>query len=292
MTEMESQEQDRERTSGNMVADTHDFGEIISVSFAALVLDLDLQIRRTGTDPTTVKRYATAMAAGVEFPPPVVVPIDPQDTTRGYILIDGWHRVEAMQSNGRKEATVKVLANETDRRRWKWLATTANLRHGRALSRGDRRECFRAYVRAGEARDGGRRGAVKSARQMTRELGGNVSHPTLLKWMKADFPKTYARMNSKDRETVENPTANFGITDPNEDIARVASAGFDQVRAAFNGLAAQEWRDVVIREAQRLVKELVAALPNDYSDTDAPWRELALPDAGKAGEIGHEEPEW
>lgn len=289
MTQMESQEEGGEEASGNATAES---GETISVSFAALMLDPDMQIRRTGTDPRTVKRYGREMAAGAEFPPPVVVPVDPQDATRGYILIDGWHRVEAMQSRGRKEATVKVLANETDRRRWKWLAATANLRHGRPLSRSDCRECFRAYVRAGEARESGRRGYVKSARQMARELGGIVSHPTLLKWMRADFPRTYARMDSKERKTVENPTANFGMTDTNEDIARVASAGFDQVRAAFNGLAAQEWRDVVVREAQQLVKELVATLPKDYSDADAPWRELALPDADKIGEISDEDPEW
>jgi hypothetical protein len=42
-------------------------------------------------------------------------------------------------------------------------------------------------------------------------------------------------------------------------------------------MVAQEWRDVVVQEAQQLVKELVATLPKDYSDADAPWRELALP---------------
>jgi hypothetical protein len=57
-------------------------------------------------------------------------------------------------------------------------------------------------------------------------------------------------------------------------------------------MVAQEWRDVVVQEAQQLVKELVATLPKDNSDADAPWRELALPAEETQTEINQRLAAW
>lgn len=247
--------------------------EPIQVSLDRLVMDPDLQIRG-GTSQGTVYRYAKAMSAGIEFPPVVVVPVDPGDPKRGFVLIDGWHRVEAVRSlvkgNGFEAPTVTavVLDGEQDRRRWQWLAAQANQGHGLPLPYKRRRDVFRAYVKAGAHREGR---AIKSARAMSKDLAGLVTHPTVLSWMRSDFPSIYRAMaTDPDREMDEVQKGGL-MRDRDEALAKAAVAHIEQTLAAYRSVGAQEVRDAMMKRAEGLLKALKEEPLRDYSDADAPW---------------------
>lgn len=253
-------------------------GDTMEVALDSLVMDPDLQIRG-GTDLGTVSRYAKALKAGETFPPITVIAVDPDDHSRGFILIDGWHRVEAVRANEREpigggsggsKIVAKVLAGEDDRKRWQWLAARANQRHGLPLPYKRRREVFRAYVKAGEHRESRERGSpIKSARAMTRDLAGTVSHPTLLKWMQSDFPSVYRAMN----ERAEGDFAEEAPVreTPDQCRLRVIAGSIEQMTAAFRAIDAQEVRDQVTKRVDKLLKELRKEPLRDYSNTEAVW---------------------
>ena len=111
--------------------------------------------------------------------------VDPDDESKGFILMDGWHRVQATQLNGWNHIRARIISVASPKE-YRWIAAKGNRTHGIRLTRADRREVFRAYVEAGEHRKG-RRG-FKSAREMARELQGIVSHVYVPVWMKQDSP--------------------------------------------------------------------------------------------------------
>ena len=59
------------------------------MSVADLILDPEMQCRE-GVDEATVRRYATAMGNGAEFPAIGVALVDGVP-----FVVDGWHRVKA-----------------------------------------------------------------------------------------------------------------------------------------------------------------------------------------------------
>jgi hypothetical protein len=61
-----------------------------TVRIADLLRDHRFQVRQ-GLDRGTVVRYSASLAAGVEFPPVTVALVDGVP-----VLVDGWHRIEAL----------------------------------------------------------------------------------------------------------------------------------------------------------------------------------------------------
>ncbi|MGO7426913.1 hypothetical protein ACCT09_45995, partial [Rhizobium ruizarguesonis] len=164
-------------------------GETIVLDLGALLMLQETQIRER-TERYTVRRYAEQMAGGAEFPPIKVTRTDPSDETKGYTLVDGWHRVEATKVNGGRTIVAEVVVARPEE--IAWLAVIANRSHGLQLklTRVVRRGIFRAYVRAGKHRSGrGRR--VKTASDMAQDLNGIVSRRQLPSWMAAYFPAIY-----------------------------------------------------------------------------------------------------
>ncbi len=195
----------------------------------ALVMDPALQIRST-TAASTVAEYRDAMRTGVEFPPITVAAIDPEDQMKGFKLIDGWHRVLAAKKLGIERFSATIV-DESDPKRMRWLAATANRSHGLRLNRKDRRSVFRAYVQAGEHRHKDRGQRVKPAREMARDLQGIVSDRRIPDWMRQDFPKVYETMQKGGLE--ENPGADFGKSHPDERHIELANYSLAQFTAAF-----------------------------------------------------------
>lgn len=216
-----------------------------------LVLDPATQIR-SETSRATIKEYQEAMRAGVEFPPITVTQADPEDDARGFILIDGWHRVLAAQALGLAQINATVIS-ETDPRRYRWLAANGNLSHGLRLTRKDRREVFRAYVQAGEHRTG-RGTRIKSAREMARNLQGIVSDRRIPEWMKQDFPKVYRAMLGGGLE--ENPDANFGWKDADEIYAQLATTALDQFKASYHAVNDPGQRQHLLEAITRAAQEV------------------------------------
>jgi len=166
--------------------------EVKSVAIGELVLRPEFQVRRK-LDAGTIKRYAAVMQSGQEMPPITVAVVEGVS-----ILVDGWHRVQAMKSLGR-DITLAVLVEGCDEAQVRWLAAQANLTHGLPLKSGEVREVFRAYVRAGKCWKGARgRSQSKSYREIAKDLGGLRTYGTIRTWMKKDFPRVFRRMSDSD----------------------------------------------------------------------------------------------
>jgi hypothetical protein len=165
--------------------DVIEYGEEL-VMLADVIKDPTLQVRAK-VDSRTVSKYADEMKFEQVFPMIKLGRIDGQ-----LLLIDGWHRMAAMQLNGATEEWALVAT--MTRRQAQWEAAKPNLTHGLPLKASEKRPVFKAYVRSLQHRKKlpGMRSAsrCKSYREMGAELG--VGHTTLRGWMMADFP-TIAR---------------------------------------------------------------------------------------------------
>ncbi|MQW08094.1 hypothetical protein GHK45_31465 [Sinorhizobium meliloti] len=217
------------------------------VRLEGLVMDPATQIRGQ-TSAGTIREYREAMRTGTEFPPVVVARVAPDDETKGFILIDGWHRVLAAQALGLIQINARVT-DEADPKRYRWLAAQGNRSHGLRLTLKDRREVFRAYVQAGEHRTG-RGSKIKPAREMARDLQGIVSDRRIPEWMRQDFPKIYRAMTGSGLE--QDTEGEFGKKDMDETYSQLATAALDQFKASYHAI--KDWG-----QRQTLLKTMLRA---------------------------------
>jgi len=141
-------------------------GLIVEISVALLVLDPALQPRTDGLDDGHIR----ALEEVVDTLPPLLVVL------RGdqMVLVDGWHRLAALQNCGRDTVTVRrvTMPADGDLRR---LAFEANAAHGRPLTLTDRRTEAARLLRLAPA---------TSDREIARRCG--LSQPTVAK-VRADL---------------------------------------------------------------------------------------------------------
>jgi len=236
-----------------------------TIHLDGLVMDPTTQIRGN-TSSGTVREYQDAMRAGAEFPPITVAPVDPEDDAKGFVLIDGWHRVLAAQALGLVQIAAQVIP-ETNPRRYRWLAAQGNRSHGLRLSRSDKREVFRAYVQAGEHRTG-RGTQIKPARQMARDLQGIVSDRRIPEWMKQDFPKVYRAMLRSGLE--QNTEGDFGSKDMDERYTQLATNALEQFTASFMAIKDRDQRgellEAIMKTAQKVAggRTVPVIEPDDF----------------------------
>jgi hypothetical protein len=154
---------------------------------------------RADMKPSTVKTYEKAYSNGTMFPPLLVAEVSDYKGDKAYLLLDGWHRRQAM-INIKWEHPVDVRAIKipkgTPIEYLIYLGGKENLRNGLPLSSKDKRELFRAYVRGRHNKIGRR---YKSYREIASDLM-LVTHQTLFTWMKKDFPATAQRMRLEHKE--------------------------------------------------------------------------------------------
>ncbi len=212
---------------------------------------------RAKTDPGTVKRYAQAMRVGAEFPPVEAVELDGV-----LVLVDGFHRIAAMESIGLTEVSANItpVASLEEAR---WLAARANLLHGLPLKAGERRGVFRAYMHARQHRRGGQKGALKSYREIAGDIGG-ASYNTVRNWMLADFPRVFRAMGGQDGA---GPGELTEADTPGQRFAKEVHNALDKALAALPGVA-----DPVAR-GRLLVKveELAFAIEEAGVEQEAPF---------------------
>jgi len=160
---------------------------VISVAVADIATRADWQVRDQIND-ALVRDYITSYVHGANMPP-----LRLADVGGALILMDGWHRLLAQKRLGRDavEATVEELSEEEA----EWQAATANTRNGARLTRqSEKRRVFELYIRQGRNRVGRR--ALKSYREIAKDLGGLASKSSIENWMKKAFPKIAAKMRS------------------------------------------------------------------------------------------------
>ncbi|NEJ23192.1 hypothetical protein GR247_23865 [Rhizobium leguminosarum] len=231
--------------------------EVITVSLDALVLLPDNQIREQMCWKT-VRQYAELMRGGERFVPIKVARVDATDVARGFVLVDGWHRVTAAQRNGLREIEA-VVVTPAGPEEIPWLAAEANRRHGLSLSRADKRNVFLAYVRAGKHRKG-RGSAVKSAREMEKDLNGIVSRHQLPKWMRSDFPAIYAAMSGNGLEHGNEDAEGAMLPDMDEEYATGARAALGEYMACMRAMHDNRKALKVLTDAAALVTEVAEAV--------------------------------
>lgn len=223
----------------------------ITINLDALVLDPSTQIR-SKTFMAMAREYREAMRAGAHFPPVTVAQVDPEDHERGFVLIDGWHRVTATKELGRGTIDAVVAEGATPEQ-YRWLAAQSNRTHGLRLDRKDRREVFRAYVQAGQHRTGRGR-QIKSAREMARDLEGIVSDRRIPEWMRQDFPHIHKAMKGGGIE--ENPGADFGKTDMDAEIARIAADCLTEFKACFRTIKSTDLQEDLLRQITETARDV------------------------------------
>jgi hypothetical protein len=224
-------------------------GEVL-IRLDALILDPETQIRAKVCE-RTIKEYVGAMRSGAELPAINIAPVDPEDASKGFILIDGWHRVLAARKLGLVHFKA-IVVEETDAQRFQWMAAQWNRQHGLRLTREDKRRVFRAYVKAKEHRTG-RGTRVKSASEMGRDLQGIASDKTILDWMKQDYPKIYRAMIGKG---LEQEAGGLIAKDMDKHFAHLATTSLDNFRASLNAVKDRGQRRGLLEAAMRMIDEV------------------------------------
>lgn len=217
---------------------------------ASIVELPEMQLRGRGTDAKVVEAYRRALGGGAVFPPITVARVE-----GAWVLVDGFHRVAALRAlhRGDVEAVVLEVAGLEEAR---WRAAQANMRHGQRLKPRDLHEAFRAYVKAGQHRLGGRRrGRLKSYREMAADLPG-VHHTTLRRWLEEDAPATFRALQGGE----EKGRAPGGLPDVREDpgavLAGKAQGALDAALAALPGVTDGVARKAMLERAEALVAML------------------------------------
>lgn len=212
---------------------------IQKVRVDAVIRDEANQVRRA-IDEALVRRYATQMELGTEFPP-ILVAREHESLT----LVDGWHRLAAHDALGWPEAWAEVVPVE-DPREVRWLAAEANLKHGKQLTGPERRNVFRAYVRARKHRTTGN--GFRTYPQIAMAVGAAVG--SVHKWMRADFPRTARAMGGHC-----NGGGGAWDNEPDDELddrrhVHRTRRLMDQSLASFRAVSSQEHRETIVRDVQ------------------------------------------
>jgi hypothetical protein len=205
---------------------------------------------RSKLDVVNVERLRRAYESGRSVTPITVAVIEGQANP---VLIDGWHRVEAMLSLGWAEAEAVVV--EATAQEAKWLAASANLNHGLPLKKAEQRKAFKAFIRARKHRVSRWRGpTLLSYREIAPEIGVNYS--TIRRWMMKDFPKIAAEMADgegawKGKGGLDEQPA----VKASEAGAKIAEA-WETIREAFKAANDPMDRGRLIEAAEATLREL------------------------------------
>ena len=217
-----------------------------TVRIAAILRDPRYQVRKR-LDAATKKRYAEAFESGHPFPPVKIAQVEGR-----LVLVDGWHRLSALESIGR-EAVEAVIVPATTREAL-WMAAEANLANGLPLKSGEFRQVFKAYVRA--RRHVKRSGRSQSYREIASAIG--KSFMTIRRWMQKDFPKLFKKMGGD--ESHMNATGGLPETPLGfSGFAGKVEQALEEAIKAFAGVADPRQRGQLISQAERLIAEMKSA---------------------------------
>jgi hypothetical protein len=152
---------------------------------------------RAKVDPGRIRMLIEAIRSGAEIEELTVARVGD-----GLVLVDGYHRYAALRQLGTCDfVNVCVLSDVRTLAEARWAAFWLHWRAALPLTRKERREGFRAYVRARNHRTS--KGGFKSFRQIGREL--SLSHRTIGSWMRSDFPSVWRAIAQSDAEPPAEP---------------------------------------------------------------------------------------
>jgi hypothetical protein len=227
--------------------------DTINIPIKDILRDEDFQVRKS-LNKTTINRYVSVYKSGKTMPPVTVARIN-----KGLILVDGWHRIAALESLGRFEVSAKII--ETTAADAKWLAAQANTEHGLQLKSSEVRKVFKAFMKAGKYKQG--QGKPKSYRDIAKELGGLKSHNTIRNWMRQDFPKIFKQYNSEEPDRGQGGLAEINIE---HDHVVIARDSLDKALTAFRCVNDPHARGRLIEHTEGLLKDMKDEKPWEPSE--------------------------
>lgn len=219
--------------------------ETRTVHIGSILRDPRFQVRKK-LDRGTIERYAKVYASGNPMPPVEVAKL--KDSL---LLLEGWHRLAALERNGCKE--VDVIVHEVTERDAYWMAAQANLTHGLPLKSGEIREVFRKYIKARKHRN--KDGSLQSYREIAQDLGGLRAYTTIRNWMERDFPRIFEEYTNEDEPK---PEGGLRDVEPEGSFKDTAKDSLNNTLAAFHALECPKERGEVIdllEEALHSMKE-------------------------------------
>ena len=157
-------------------------GGAVRVSVKDIVKRPEWQLR-TSLNQARVRQYRSVYKSGAKTMPPIEL----ADVRGTLYLVDGWRRLAAQEELGwhEVEATVKKMtASDAE-----WQAAAANLTHGEALKKPERRLAFNKFIKTRRHKNSN--GNTMSYREMATAFGGDPSHVTVRSWIKADHPVVF-----------------------------------------------------------------------------------------------------
>jgi len=113
--------------------------------------------------------------------------------SKGFVLLDGFHRLKALKLIGAKWVNVEVT-NEVEKN-WRWIAAKANMGHGAGLKTKEVRKAFRIFIKTKQnvADD---LGMLMTYREIAEHFPAKT-YKTIYNWMQEDFPETAKLMSDK-----------------------------------------------------------------------------------------------
>lgn len=187
------------------------------IKMSQITVDERVQVRVDGLDQTRLQEYRIIVENGGEMDAILVY----NDHKLGYILADGFHRVEVYRQLGRE--TIMAIVRSGSYEEAYEYAETANLDHGLAYSNEDKKNILRRRIQQGRAwfswGESGDLETTVSMNQMARQLG--VSQPTISAWIN-DILAEISRATSKNLEV--NRSKVVGKDGRRIDTSRIGSA--------------------------------------------------------------------
>jgi hypothetical protein len=229
------------------------------ISIDQLVLDPSFQVRNK-LDEKATRQYREMYRFGRDLDPIRVAEVEGM-----WILIDGWHRVDALRQLDRRH--VDAMIEPMSRVDALWEASIANVKHGVRLSKAEHVNVFNNYVETG--RHVKRRGAsgirYKSYREIADELPGGRSYGTIRNWMKEHHPAIAKAMGGSEL-VAEGGLRDVSVPERPSEAARLAG----ELLAHFQSVSDPAERGEIIRK----VRELLETMEGSPGWTEPPEQEF------------------
>ena len=226
----------------------------VRVPIADIVRDRTFTVRDRVSAPL-VQQYANVLRSGATMPPVLVALVN-----GAMVLVDGHHRVAAHVQLGLPFVEADLVETKAEEVRWR--AAEANFRHGERLKPREVRTAFHAFIQARRhLKPRTRRDephGLLSYRDIARELGGTVTHTTVLRWMEADFPNIARRMSGEAGPAGNDPP---GPEPADERFLREATEALQKARAAARGVRDPGRRGAIIAAAEATARDMATDGP-------------------------------
>lgn len=214
--------------------------DLQSISIAALSRDPAYQVRKKLDEPT-VRRYVGVYTSGKAMPPVKVAKVNGVP-----VLVDGWHRVAALERMGAADVDAEVTTMAKSAAIW--TAASANMEHGKPLAKSEVREVYKRYMKTKQHKKAD--GSLKSYRDIGRELG--QGHTTIRNWELKHFPATARGRGMGDTHPTYEPVDS--VSDRGE--RREAEVAMAALAAAFSRSSDPGVRGDIVESVGLLLKTL------------------------------------